>query len=259
MSTRVIAVTSGKGGVGKTHTTVNLGISLLRLGKKVLLIDADLGLANIHVVLGFQPRSHVGEVLSGKSSIHDVVVNHETGLDILPASSGVAELTNLSDLSQLQLLELLRNLIQEYDYVIIDTAAGIGDNVLYFASSAEQVFVVIDPEPTTITDAYATIKVLSQNHGVKQFQIITNRIPVGTDGKQVFLQLSQVSGKFLNVSLKYLGMIRDDSSVRDAVRAQKALLELFPSSKAASDFGIIAKKVEEMNWEKREEGRVVFG
>jgi flagellar biosynthesis protein FlhG len=244
-SPRVISVTSGKGGVGKTHTTVNLGLALTKLGKKVLLIDADLGLANINVIMGFEPKAHIGSILNNTQNLDAVLVSHESGLDILPASSGVAELTNLSEGNRVHIMSALEQLTKSYDYVLIDTAAGIGDNVLFFNSSAEQILVVIDPEPTSLTDAYALMKVLSQQCHVKSFTIIANKIPQGSDGRTVYQQVSAVSGKYLDVSLKYLGAIREDSSVRDSVRAQKPFLQLFPSSKASLDIQALAKKLDE--------------
>lgn len=240
---RVISITSGKGGVGKTHTTINLGLALTKLGKRVLLLDADLGLANINVLLGFEPRANIQQVLSGKASIQDVIIHHESGLDIIPASSGIPEMTNLSEEERLHLVAAVDDLAAEYDFMFVDTAAGIGDNVLYFNLAAEEIIVIVDQEPTSITDAYAVIKVLSGRSGVKNFSVLVNRAPVGSDGRSIYGQLAGVSGKFLNVGLKFLGAVSEDSSVIEATIAQKPYLERFPSCRASLDISKIAKKL----------------
>jgi len=256
--TKVISVTSGKGGVGKTHTSINLAIQLTKLGKRVLVLDADLGLANVNVLLGFKPTKHIGEILSAKASIKDVIVHHEAGIDIIPASSGVAELTKLTEEEQSNLILAFDALASSYDYLIVDTAAGIGDNVLYFNTAAEEILVIIDREPTSITDAYAVIKVLSKTAGVKAFSVIVNRCPVGNDGKAIFAQLANVTGKFLNVSLKFLGAIQDDSSVREATIQQKPYSELYPSSRATIDIAQIAKRIDDRSAERTARGGMQF-
>ena len=240
---RVISVTSGKGGVGKTHTSVNLGLALVKLGKRVLLLDADLGLANINVLLGFKPAATLQDVLSGKSSIADILVNYQPGLDIIPASSGIPELTHLSEAERLTLVAAVDELGSDYDYMIVDTAAGIGDNVLYFNVAAEDILIVVTPEPTSITDAYAVIKVLNANHGIKNFNILVNQAAQGTDGKATYAQLAAATDRFLSVSLKFLGSIASDESVPAAVRQQKPYLQLFPSSKASLDISKLARKL----------------
>lgn len=255
---RVLSITSGKGGVGKTHTSINLGIQLTRLGKRVLILDADLGLANVNVLLGFKPTKHIGEILSGNAALKDVLVHHESGIDIIPASSGVSELTNLSEEEQERLVNAFEEISSDYDYFIVDTAAGIGDNVLYFNTAAEDVIVVIDKEPTSITDAYAVIKVLSQQHDVKTFNVLVNRCPVGTDGKGIFAQLAAVTGKFLNVSLKFLGTVQEDTSVREATVQQRAYSELFPTSRASMDIGRVAKKLEDQAADRVPRGGMQF-
>lgn len=255
---RVISITSGKGGVGKTHTTVNLGLALAKLGKRVLLLDADLGLANINVMLGFQPKATLREVFRGEKAIRDIVVNYHEGLDIIPASSGVPELTNLSEQERLRLIDVSDEFASQYDYLLIDTAAGIGDNVLYFNTAAQEILVIIDPEPTSITDAYAVIKVLSTQHGRKEFSILVNRAAVGTDGRGVYGQLASAADRFLQVKLKFLGAIAEDSSVTEAVIAQKPYLHLFPSAKASRDMQNLAKKIAADNNTRVLQGGVQF-
>ena len=241
---RVIAVTSGKGGVGKTHTTVNLGLSLAKMGKKVLLLDGDLGLANINILLGFKPAKTLNEVIHGNASLKDVIVHDPAGIDVIPASSGIPELTMLSEAERTSLVDAFDDLATDYDYLLVDTAAGIGDNVLYFNCAAEQILVVIGPEPTSITDAYALIKVLGTRSGRKEFDIVVNRATPSHDGKSTFNQLAMATDRFLNVSLKYLGSIAEDESVTQAVIKQRPYLQLFPSTKASLDIQKLAKKID---------------
>ena len=244
MRTKVLSVTSGKGGVGKTTTSINLGLALSQSGFRVLILDADLGLANVNVMLGFQAVKTIDDVLEGKANIEDVIVKHNSGLDILPAASGIYEVTNLDDEKKQNLLGSMQALNHIYDYLIVDTSAGIGNNVLYFNSAAERVFVVIDPEPTSITDAYALIKVMQKSTTVDEFDIIVNRAPMGTDGREVFKKLLMVTNRFLNVKLNLIGVIQNDESVSEAIMKQTPLLNLYPSTRASRDYYRLAKKVE---------------
>lgn len=243
MPARVISVTSGKGGVGKTHTTVNLGLALAKLGKRVLLLDGDLGLANINVMLGFKPSLTLQAVLAGQAKLPEIIVPSPLGFDVIPASSGVVEMTNLTEEERLGLVESFDELANRYDYMLVDTAAGIGDNVLYFNDAAEQILVVITPEPTSITDAYALIKVLSTRSGRREFDVIVNRAPSGSDGRPSFAQLATATDRFLNVRLKFLGCISEDESVVQAVLKQSPFMHLFPNTKASRDVSRLAKKI----------------
>ncbi len=240
---KVLSITSGKGGVGKTHTTVNLGLALVRMGKRVLVLDADLGLANINVLLGFKPGATLDDLFAGRAALKDIIVKHPTGLDIIPASSGIQELTDLSADEQLSLVSAVDQIALDYDYMIVDTAAGIGDNVMYFNTAVEEILVIIDPEPTSITDAYAIIKVLASKYGVRQFSVVVNRTPLGKDGRETYAKLATATDRFLQVSLKYLGSVSDDEAVVEAVIQQKPFLELFPSSRASRDISRLAAKV----------------
>ncbi|HQH26205.1 MAG TPA: MinD/ParA family protein [Oligoflexia bacterium] len=240
---KVISVTSGKGGVGKTHTTINLGLALCSMGKRVLLLDADLGLANINIMLGFKPAATLHDVLSGGAAIRDILVRYTDGLDVIPAASGIPEMVSLGEDEKASLISGFDEFATDYDYVLVDTAAGIGDSVLYFNAAAEQVLVVIDPEPTSITDAYALIKVMAAQWSSKEFDVIVNRVPVGSDGRGPFAKLAAAAGKFLPVSLNYMGAIAEDDSLVDAVMKQTPLLKLYPNARASRDIYRLAKKI----------------
>ncbi len=240
---KVISVTSGKGGVGKTHFTVNIGYQLAKQGKRVLLLDADLGLANINVMLGFNPGATIAQVLDGSASIKDIIISDPSGFDILPATSGIPDVVELNEEQRMTLLAQISGLGEDYDYLLVDTAAGIGESVMYFNTAAEEIVVMIAPEPTSITDAYALIKVLSSQHGVKSFSIIVNRNPTGKDARETYAKLAQATDRFLKVRLKFLGSISEDSSVTEALKAQKPFTKLYPSSKASRDIIKISDKI----------------
>lgn len=257
-STRTITITSGKGGVGKTHTTVNLGLALTKLGNKVLLLDGDLGLANINILLGFEPKKNLHQVIKGEAELTDVIVEALPNLHIIPAASGIPELTLLTEEERLVLIGAFDELANEYDYLLIDTAAGIGDNVLYFNEAAEDILVVIGPEPTSITDAYALIKVLSSRSGRKEFNIIVNRTATLTEAKNTFQQLANTTDQFLNVSLKLLGHVSDDTSVTQAVIQRTPFTKLYPSCKASIDITKIAGKINSQERKNQTTGGLQF-
>lgn len=244
MRTRVLSVTSGKGGVGKTTTSINLGLALAQNGFRVLILDADLGLANVNVMLGFQANKTIDDVLLGRARIQDVIVKHNSGLDIIPAGSGIYDVTHLEDEEKQALLAAIQDLNSLYDYLIVDTSAGIGSNVMYFNNAAERVLVVIDAEPTSITDAYALIKVLSQKSSINEFDIVVNRASLGSDGREVFKKLLMATNRFLDVKLNFVGVIQDDDSVSEAIIKQIPLLNLYPSTRASRDYHRLAKKIE---------------
>ena len=242
---RVLSITSGKGGVGKTHTTINLGVALAKQGKRVLLLDADLGLANINVMLGFQTAATLHQVINGEAKLSEVIVPHPSGIDIIPAASGIPELTNLSEQERMALVSAVDDLGGQYDFMLVDTAAGIGDNVTYFNVAAEDIVVVVDPEPTSIADAYALVKVLSTQFSRKEFSVIVNRCPLLRDPRDTYAQLLSATDRFLQVRLKYLGSISHDQSVSEAILSQKPSIELFPGARSSIDITKIAQKIAE--------------
>jgi len=255
---RVYAITSGKGGVGKTSTTVNLGMALAQAGKRVLLLDADLGLANINILLGFKANATIREVINGKAALKDVIVKTSAGFDIIPAASGVPELTNLNEQERIALIAAVDELGENYDYLLVDTAAGIGDNVMYFCVAAEEVLVVINHEPTSITDAYAVIKVLATHYGRKEFNILVNSCPRAVDPRNTYRQLADATDHFLQVRLNYLGSIAEDESVAEAVVSQKPYLQLFPSAAASRDIGKLAQRILSNEGERQPKGGLQF-
>ena len=241
---RVMTVSSGKGGVGKSNVVINLAIALSRLGLRTLILDADLGLANIDVLLGLTPQFNMSHVLNGQKKLEDVLVDGPSGIRIMPASSGVQELTRLTDDQKLLFLELLDGLETDMDVLIIDTGAGISDTVLYFNLAANERIVVVTPEPTSLTDAYALVKVLYTKHGERHFRILINSAPSEAAGKSIFAKLSKVADHFLDgISLDYLGTIPHDTAVTRSVLQQKALLEVFPDAPAAKAFRQIAETI----------------
>jgi len=242
-NTRVIAITSGKGGVGKTNIVANLGFTLTQLGKKVLIFDADLGLGNLDVMLGIAPRFNLSHVISGEKAIDEVLIDGPGHMQILPAASGIQELTRLTPEQKRQVLTELDRLVEPIDVLLIDTAAGISSNVLYFNVAAQEILVVVCPEPASITDAYALMKVLSLNHAQKKYCLLVNQAQSAEEGQDVFRQLSMVTDKFLHISMEYMGYVLSDTNLTRSVRRQRVASELFPQSEASQCFTALARRI----------------
>jgi len=243
--TRVIAVTSGKGGVGKTNVVANLAVELARAGKRVLVLDADLGLGNIDVLLGLVPRYTLEDVLCGSHRLSDIILPGPAGIQVLPAGSGLPQLTSLTDSQQLILQSELELTADTVEVLLIDTGAGVSPNVTYFASAAQETIVVISPEPTALTDAYALMKVLCRQHRERRFKVLVNLVKGQREASQTFRKLDRAAERFLNIRLEYLGFIPLDDYLPMAVIEQKAVTELFPCSSASRAFAQLAKKVAE--------------
>ena len=242
---RVIAVSSGKGGVGKSTVVVNLALAFDRLGKRVLIMDADLGLANIDIFLGLTPQQNISHVLQGKRRLQDVLVDGPGNIRIMPASSGVQELTQLTDEQKLLFLEMIEELENNIDVLLIDTGAGISDTVLYFNLAAQDKIIVVTPEPTSLTDAYALIKVLYTRHGERHFRVLTNAVEDDKAGKAIFSKLSKVADHFLDgISTDYIGSIPRDPNIPLALMQQKPFIELYPRTSAARAFATLAQKID---------------
>ena len=233
---RVVAVTSGKGGVGKTNVTANLAVALAHLGRRVMVLDADLGLGNLDVLLGLAPAFSLADVLSGQRRLREVLVPGPGGITVLPAGSGFQNLTALSDHQIRELQSEMDELQEQTDILLIDTGAGIGRNVTSFATMAQDIIVVAAPEPTSLTDAYALMKVLSTQYGERRFRLLVSMTRSPTDGRDVYRKLSLVAERFLHISMDFLGSIPFDPRLAEAVCQQRPLVELYPQSKAAQAF-----------------------
>lgn len=255
---RVISVTSGKGGVGKSNVVSNLAIAMSAQGKKVLIIDADLGLGNLDVLLGLSPTYNLNHVFNGEKSLSEILIDGPAGIKIIPAGSGVQEFTSLGQHEKLKLLDELDMLEEQFDVLIVDTEAGISENVTYFTVAAQEIIVVVTPEPTSITDVYALIKLLATRYSEHHFKVLVNMAKDSEDALEVFRKLANVAGRFLDISLDYLGCVVKDDKVVEAVKRQKAVSELFPDSEAATCFTTLAKRVIENTRQTRLKGNIQF-
>ena len=255
---RVISVTSGKGGVGKSNVVANLAMAMSRLGNKVLIIDADLGLGNINVLLGLRPAFTLNDVLSGEKSLAEIIVSGPCGVRLIPAGSGMQKYTSLSREERLRLLNELDDLEEEFDTFIIDTESGISDNVVYFTSAAQEIVVVVSPEPTSITDCYALIKLLATNYGERHFKVLINMARDSDEALKSYYRLASVVGRFLDISLDYLGCVVRDELLVDSVKRQKAVYELYPDSAASRCFGVLARRICQTPSESRPKGNIQF-
>ena len=241
---QVIAVTGGKGGVGKTSVAVNLATSMTSAGRRVLLLDGDLGLANVDVLLGLSPRYTLAHVLEGERTLEEIIVTTPSGLQIIPAASGVAELAALSTAEHLGIVQAFSSLSQRLDVLVIDTAAGIADGVLRFTQAAQHVLLVVCDEPTSLTDAYALVKVLSRSHGVSRFRVLANRTRAPGQGADLFAKLERVTSRFLDVTLEFAGEIPEDPYLQRSIREQKPVALAYPSSPAALGFKKLAAQAD---------------
>ncbi|MDQ1093304.1 flagellar biosynthesis protein FlhG [Xanthomonas sacchari] len=240
---RTIAVTGGKGGVGKTNISVNLSMALADMGKRTLLLDADLGLANVDVLLGLTPKFTVADLVAGRCTLEEVLIDLPNGLMVVPAASGRRYMAELPPAQHVGLVNVFSELQRELDVMIVDTAAGITDSVLTFCQAAQDAVVVVCDEPASITDAYALIKVLSRERGVDRVQIVANMVRDLNEGRLLYDKLSRVCEKFLgDVSLNYLGCVPQDDWLRLSVQRQQPVVKAYPSSPSAQAIAEIARR-----------------
>jgi len=254
---RVIAVTGGKGGIGKTNVSVNLSLGLAGLGRKVVLLDADLGLANVDLLLGVEPARTLADVMAGECSLKEVLVNGPGGIRIVPAASGVRSMASLSPQQHNGLIQAFSEL-DDVDVLIVDTAAGISDSVTSFINAAQEVLVVVCDEPASITDAYALIKVLNRDLGMFKFNVLTNMVTSETEARQLFNKLSQVADRFLDVALRFAGSIPQDDMLRKAVKKRQPVLTAYPGSPSAKAFKALAREVDRWPLPKSASGKLEF-
>ncbi len=244
---RVVTVTSGKGGVGKTNVSINLAATWAKFGKKPMILDADLGLANIDVALGLHPKLNLSHVIDGAATLEEVIVDAPGGIKVIPASSGVQRMATLSEAEHGGLIRAFSELSTDVDVLIVDTAAGIDNSVVNFTKAAHEVLVVVCDEPASITDAYALIKLLNTEHNIRRFRVLANMAHSPQEGIELYKKLLKVTDHFLDeVVLDFVGAIPYDGFLRKAVKKQQPLVELFPRSPAALAFQSVVRKAE--NW-----------
>ena len=255
---RVITVTSGKGGVGKTSVSINLAIQLSRMGRKVVVLDADFGLANIEIMLGIRPKYNLSDLMFRGKTMKDIITYGPEGIGFISGGSGINEMANLTRGQVFQLIQKMEDLDKLADIIIVDTGAGIGDAVLEFVAASEEVLLVATPEPTSITDAYALLKMLNRSSsyrpGKTDVKMVANQVRDGRDADELFDKIGLVVSKFLNIEVEYLGGIPYDNNVQRAVMKQEPVSMVAPQSVAARSMERIAKKLEN-----REENERRFG
>lgn len=239
---RVIAVASGKGGVGKTTTSVNLAAAMVNAGQRTLLLDTDLGLANVDVLLGLSPRFTLADVFAGRCELADTILEGPNGLMVVPAASGKQHMAQLSPQEHVGLVHAFSELDRPIDTMIVDNAAGIADGVLTFCQASHDVIVVVCDEPASITDAYALIKVLNRDRGVQRIQVLCNQVQDASEGPALFEKLQRVTTRFLDVTLNHIGSIPRDEWLRRAVQRQEAVVDAFPSAPASVAYRGIARR-----------------
>lgn len=242
---RVVAVTSGKGGVGKTNVAANVAVAMAGHHCKVMLLDADLGLANVDVLLGLQPRYNLSHVVTGETMLEAAILDGPRGVRIVPASSGNFLMTDLPAASQAAIVQAFSDLGEQPDVLIVDTAAGISGDVARFVQAAQEALVVVCDEPASITDSYALIKVFSRHYGISRFSIVTNQTRNARDGEGLFAKLRKVTDRYLDVVLQHAGNVPFDPYLKRAVQEQRSVVEAYPESLSGEAFRAIARRLAE--------------
>jgi flagellar biosynthesis protein FlhG len=255
---QVIAVTGGKGGVGKTNISVNLSLALSEKGKRVVLLDADFGLANVDILLGIKAEKTIADVIAGDCDLRDILIRTHGGLQVIPASSGVQSLVNLGPQQHAGMISAFSELADEMDVLVVDTAAGISDSVISFVRASQEVLVVVCDEPSSITDAYALVKLLNRDFRIKRFRVLANMTRSASEGMSLFSKFAKVTDRFLDVSLQYAGEIPFDETIRKAAQRQRPVLEAYPGSKSAEAYRRLAAAALQWPVESRPSGQLEF-
>lgn len=256
---KVITIASGKGGVGKTNVVVNLAVACQRRGQKVLIFDADLGLANIDIIFGLNPAYNIEEIIDGKMDLEEIIVKGPEEVSIIPASSGVQELTSLTEGQKIHLLNEFDILNDRYDMLLIDTSAGVSSNVIYFNLAAQERIVVVTPEPTSVTDAYALIKILFNQYGVKNFYLLMNMVRDENEAVAVFDNLSRVVYRFMRgINLDYAGYIPKDNCLQTAVIRRKPVICMDPEAPSSRGFERLAAYLLNRRGKAASDGNIKF-
>ncbi len=237
---QVIAVASGKGGVGKTNVSINLACQMARRGQRVLLMDADLGLANVDILLGLRPTLNLSHVVTGECGLNDVLMPGPFGISVIPAASGIKRMAELTPAQHASLVQGFGSLAEPYDVLVVDTAAGISDSVVSFSQASQHVLVVVTEEPTSLADAYGLIKVLNRDAGITRFKVVCNMVSSEGQARKVFERLCAVAERFLDVHLAFAGAIPRDEFLLRAVARQRAVSELYPATESVSAFKRLA-------------------
>jgi flagellar biosynthesis protein FlhG len=241
---KVVAITGGKGGVGKTSVTTNLGVALAARGRQVMILDADLGLANVDVLLGLKPRHNLAHVLRGECTLEQVIIAGPRGVQVVPAASGIGRMAALSQAEHAGIIHAFSELVGRLDVLLVDTAAGLSDSVTMFSKAAHHVLVVVCDEPASITDAYALIKVLSRDHGIGRFHVLANQTRTPGEGRELFQKFQRVCGRFLDVTLEYGGAIPYCDYLKRAIQHQLPVVEAYPSCLSAQAFKNLAGRAD---------------
>ena len=256
---KVVAITSGKGGVGKTNIVGNMAVALQNSGKRVVIVDADVGLANIDIIFNIHAKYDIRHVVSGEKKLSEIMVKTDHGIKIVPGGSGFSHLTQLAEGEKLNLLSEFETLQNEADIIFVDTGAGISSNVLYFNAAADECVVVATKEPTSITDAYALMKVLSNDYKVKYFKLIVNMVKSEDDAKIVYSSLSGALDKFLkNVVLEYIGYIIADNEMQRAVLKRKLVIDIDKDAVVSKNLEKIALKISNSEIRSSSNGNIKF-
>lgn len=253
---QVLAVTGGKGGVGKSTLSANLAVAAAAAGRHTVLLDGDLGLANADVLLGVSPRHTLADLVTGSRTLDEVLTPVRDRLSVVAGVSGVVALTALDEAGHLGLVRAFSDIAAEVDLLVVDTAAGVSPGVMQLTQAAQHVLVVVCDEPASVTDAYAVVKVLSREHGLRHFRIVTNMVRGSGDGPRLFGTLQRVTDRFLDVVLEHAADIPDDDLLRCAIREQRPVVEAFPGSPSAQ---AIARLVRDLDGWAAPEGRGNIG
>ena len=256
--TKVISVTGGKGGVGKTNLTLGIAFAMAKQGKRVAVLDADLGLANVDVLLGLKVGKNLSHVMQGECELKDILIKGPYGMHIIPAASGLKNMAELSTIEHANLIRSFATLAEPIDVLLVDTAAGISNMVLSFSRAAQNVLVVVCDEPTSITDAYALIKILNKEHGVSRFKIVANMVQSYQEGRELFGKLSRVTERFLCANLELVACIPMDEKLKQAVKRQKMVIDAFPNSPAAIAMTALANKALTWRVPENSKGHMAF-
>ncbi len=257
-NTRVISVTSGKGGVGKTTVSINLAVALSELGHETVLLDADLGLANVDVLLGLNPPRTLTHVINGECDLDDIIIDGPGGIHIVPAASGIQKMSDLSEFERAGLINAFGQLEQAMDFMIVDTAAGIAANTLDFCAAAQEILVVVTDDPASLTDAYATIKVLNQTTGRNRFRVLVNMAQEPETGLRLYARLLEVTDRYLDVSLDFAGQIPFYNGMSAVARRRRCLLDCAPDSKTGQAFKKLAHTADKWPVPRSASGRIEF-